>query len=471
MLIARIARTGRVPPAEGCRYAAFAGSSGRPAAERSAEEPGLPGQLSPLRAPLMVAGVSGTAFERMEGLFRRHGLTAVASGSAGAATREAGADVVLEPGSALCLVLMSGDMEITGFGTCTEVDGDRVWGFGHPMDGAGWTEIPLATGVVHAVIPSFMRSNKIGASLRTVGTIWGDESAAVFGQRGPRPAMIPVEVVLENDRGRQVYHYEAAFDPLYTPLLIELAASATVYAHSSLPPDHTIRYSVETEFQGLGTFRAADVTSLEGDFALSMDAAMPALLLIDSPFGRHRIARVRMEATVEPRARVARLEEVLLPRNTFKPGQTVRLRARWFHPRSGPAYRWAEYELPLPADIPDGTYPIAVTSSAGHLAALRNEKEHLFRVESAADLLAALNRVAAVRSDRVYLRLGVPEGGLAWRGVEMPSLPSFRTRILEESRRRDVQRYREALVREVPTEFAVQGEWTGAITVDRRADQ
>ena len=56
-------------------------------------------------------------------------------------------------------------------------------------------------------------------------------------------------------------------------------------------------------------------------------------------------------------------------------------------------------------------------------------------------------------------------------GVEFPDLPSFRRRIIQDSKRTDVTPYMETLVVAHETPYVVAGARKLAIRVDKRADQ
>lgn len=431
----------------------------------------MAGQLQPLSVPVMVSGASERTMSLMRSQLGRFGLEPVASGAASAATREAVGEVKLEPGSALCVPMMRGDMMMEGLGTCTHVDGDRVLGFGHSMFGQGSIELPLATGIVHTVIPSVARSEKLGAALETVGTLYGDENSGIFGVVGKSPPLIPMEVNVTDLRGRRSYHYEVISEERFTPSLLMMAAIESVYAHNEPPQEHTIRYDLAVEFEKLGTFKGSNFTSQRGTGGVAMDLAMPTATLMNAPFGKAKVKRASVNITVEEGSKAASFDEVLLNKMVFKPGQTVEARVRWFHYRRSPAYTNASYSLKLPDDLPDGTYTLTVCSPKTHLMGLRSEKPHLFKADTLPEALAAFNRLAAFPDNGVYLRLDLPSEGVAIDQTEMPELPSFRQKILADSRRTDIQKFSEALAVRHDTEFAVSGGQAFQIKVSRRADQ
>ena len=64
----------------------------------------------------------------------------------------------LRPGDPIGVALVTGDLEFGATGTVTEVDGNRVYAFGHPFYGLGPTQFPMTRAYVHAVLPSLFSS-------------------------------------------------------------------------------------------------------------------------------------------------------------------------------------------------------------------------------------------------------------------------------------------------------------------------
>jgi len=135
-------------------------------------------------------------------------------------------------------------------------------------------------------------------------------------------------------------------------------------------------------------------------------------------------------------------------------------------------YTSAPYSLTLPADIPDGEYELSLCSVMGQLSALRSEKPHLFQAETLSEALSALNLLGSFTGDRLYMRLNLKRGGMAYKRLEMPDLPGSRRKILSDARlTTEVTPYSEALVVEHPTDFVVNGRYTTQIQVKRHPDQ
>ncbi|HSW44743.1 MAG TPA: hypothetical protein VLM89_04145 [Phycisphaerae bacterium] len=427
-------------------------------------------ELRPLALPVMVSGAGTRTRAWIEKRFEPLGLRLVTSGAASEADKASAGAAGFRPGSVLCVPLMTGDLSMDVIGTCTEVIDNKVLGFGHALFARGFTELPLATGMVHTVFPSVLASFKLGAGLKTVGTLWGDEQTGVFGICGASPVMAPLKVTIRDERGPRTFQYQMARDRAIGATLVGSAVAGSIFSHNELPDDHVIKYRIQIEFEGVGTYETRNFTSLAGVSGVAEDLMVPVMLMSWSPFGEAPIARGRIDIEIESGTRSVRIDRLQLPRLTYRPGETVSARVRYQHTRSAPMYTEATYDLTIPQDLPDGEYALTVGSADTQLEALRQEKPHKLRAENLPDLLDMLNYVTSFPQNRLYMRLEVPKGGMAVGRLEMPELPSFRQKILMDSRRPDIVAYTEALVVEQEADFTVNGSLSTAIKVSRKKE-
>lgn len=430
-------------------------------------------QLDPMKIPLMISGLSQRSRQFLQPKFDQYGLEPIYAGSGGASATTQPADKVkLEPGSAICVSMMRGDLQMTALGTCTAVIGDRVLGFGHSMFGEGSVQLPMATGMVHTVIPSVMRSSKLGGAIDVVGTLWGDETTGIFGMVGKTPYMVPLEVLADlADRGKSEYHYELARHRSWTADLMTTGVFESMFVYSAPPEEHHIRYDIEVQYEDLGTYRTSNVSSNDGGFSLAMDLFMPTMLMTNAPFGQAKVKKSRVEFHIEKGVHAARIDEVELAKDIYKPGETITARVRFFHERHDPQYTWQSFDIDIPEEMPDGVYQLMLGSSAANLMELRREKPYLFTVESLPQMLKALNMIGSFPQNRLYMRLESPVEGLALKRVEMPELPSFQKRILAEAGRTDVSPIKESITAQHEIDWVVEGRSSLRIKVDRKAGQ
>ena len=113
--------------------------------------------------------------------------------------------------------MVTGDFDLSGIGTVTHVEGDRVYGFGHPMFGLGTCEFPMMTGYIHTVYPRASVSMKMGSPLKVVGVIDTDVSTGVAGRIGPKPDMIPLTRPGQDRAVLRAAHLQGADGPRAEP--------------------------------------------------------------------------------------------------------------------------------------------------------------------------------------------------------------------------------------------------------------
>jgi hypothetical protein len=161
----------------------------------------------PLSVPLTFSGVSAP----LASVIRRvaaHAGRAVFAGPS--APRQAGATPPLVPGSAFSVGYSSGDLSTSAIGTVTYVDGDQIWGFGHPLDSVGRRDLFLQGAYVYDIVNNPLGvgdagTYKLAAPTDNVGTLLGDGIDAVTGRTGVLPTSFPLVVsALDQDTGRRV---------------------------------------------------------------------------------------------------------------------------------------------------------------------------------------------------------------------------------------------------------------------------
>src|SRR4051794_9615557 len=109
------------------------------------------------------------------------------------------------PGSSLSVGYSSGDLSVGAVGTVSYVDGDRVWGFGHPFENSGLRSLMLQDAYVYSVISNPNVGDETGSTYKlaavghTLGTISNDTTAAVVGRSGALPATVPVRIFSEDE--------------------------------------------------------------------------------------------------------------------------------------------------------------------------------------------------------------------------------------------------------------------------------
>lgn len=115
----------------------------------------------------------------------------------------------LRPGSSMAAGLASGDITAGSVGTVSYVDGDKVWGFGHPLEGTGRRSLFLQDAYVFSIINNPVgvegaTTYKLAALGHDVGILSGDGFSAVAGRLNVLPDRFGMKIVAtDQDTGRQ----------------------------------------------------------------------------------------------------------------------------------------------------------------------------------------------------------------------------------------------------------------------------
>jgi hypothetical protein len=179
--------------------------------------------LARLAVPLACGGLHPQALAYAETALAPFGFTAVPGGPA--APADTGPDAAsLEPGSAVAVEVLRGDLQVSAIGTLTWRDGDRVLIFGHPFFQSGDVRMPLATAEITTIVANDQFSFKLGSRAREVGAALQDRRAAVGGRLGVRAPMLPLRVAIRGfSNTPQTYQFESIEDRGLAPTMVSLA--------------------------------------------------------------------------------------------------------------------------------------------------------------------------------------------------------------------------------------------------------
>jgi hypothetical protein len=394
-------------------------------------EAGSGSGASALAVPLSVCGVSSDIFAHW---LNRCGLgdslvTVPGGGSIDANDKQAISDAEnIRPGSPLAAVFMSGDISVTGTGTCTWRDGDHVLGFGHPMFGFGTSDLPMAGAQVVTTVPSFESPYKLTNTGPIIGTIFQDRISAIAGVIGQTPQLASY-LIERTHEGERLPDLKGTFapHPLLTPMLIGTAMESAL--------SHSLENSraLSVHMTGELTFAHHAPLKLDGIFS-GEDSALPDLLAdtlqpLEKLFGQtdERIVaqNLHVKFDTEERMKTWSVESVHTDAREVSPnGQinvTVELREE-FGARTSQTFT-----LNLPENVKSGTVSIRV-GGASEL----NEKGMDRQMDSAKtvdDMIAVFN--ARRLQDRVYVQAVSAASGEVVADREMPALPGSVRSVME----------------------------------------
>ncbi|MBM3331182.1 hypothetical protein FJY68_04930 [candidate division WOR-3 bacterium] len=211
---------------------------------------GLSG-LSALPLPVVMSGFTPALAALVGPELMKFGFTPVAA--TGTTSAESGDTPELVPGSAVGIALIDGDVRVSGIGTVTCRDGNRILAFGHPMVQAGSVRLPMVGGRIHSVVASVASSFKLFSPTAPLGTINQDRLAGVGGSLGPVPEMLPVTAVMSSPSGLDTYRFRIAELEDLAPMLIATGLASAIYQTEGNLEEATLTSRMTVRFSPTGT--------------------------------------------------------------------------------------------------------------------------------------------------------------------------------------------------------------------------
>ncbi|HTD24701.1 MAG TPA: SpoIVB peptidase S55 domain-containing protein [Terriglobales bacterium] len=421
--------------------------------------------LKPIEAPLVFSGFSEEAVRQFSPQFAALGLTPVMG--AGSVTDEKQPEPI-EPGSAVSMVLVRGDLDIAATCTVTYTDDDRLLACGHPVLQFGAVDIPMNKARVIATLASPLNSFKIINTTEPVGSFVQDRHTGILGRFGQNPEMIPVTLSVHGTPQPREYHYEVLNNPQLTPL----AMMATLF--SALQNANDYGSEVTYHINGKIHVDGYPDISLQNMFAPAdggSPAALGAALLLgdrfnrifDNPFSRPKVEGVNLEFDVVPDRRTAHLETARTDVTEARPGDEIVVEAVLRPYRGERIVR--RIPIKVPTSAPQGTLRILVSDSEA-LDRMRRIYSSFSQRLDLGSTIALLNKEHA--NNHLYVSILEPNPQAMIDDKVMPSLPLSVMNVMEGLRgTQDMLVVGESAVSEAstPLDYVVSGSQVISVTI------
>ncbi len=335
-----------------------------PAAKRTATWEG--NRITPLETPLLSTGLNGVHS-------LPEGISSLLSTATAAGLTQERQDS-FEAGRPLTVGLLLGELTVGTLGTISYVDGNRIYGFGHPMSGAGPVELPIIEARVLGEVSNLSAPYKFATLNPTVrGTLTEDRLPAVRGVLNEEPDLIPVKSVYAFPSGSTVElaHRVAVGLDSYTSLdLVAGAAFMPLANRIDNDPEHSIRVTTDISFAGTDSTLARSLlySSPEGRLGDSifnaysdLSFALSELMTRNDYALQVREAEVHVE--VIPETRFATVTKVTTD-SVISLGSTLNITTLL---RVG---RRSSREVELALSVPDTLFPGFYQLEVGSVATL-----------------------------------------------------------------------------------------------------
>jgi hypothetical protein len=382
--------------------------------------------LRPIATPLSMSGFTSGIGGWLADTLGQAGFAPVSAGAALVGGQPgATAEGPLEPGDAVGVSLVRGDLSLGATGTVTSVEGSRVLAFGHPFFNLGPAQLPMTRAHVVAVVPSLLNSIKLAQLGEVLGVMDQDRATAIGGTLGAGPRTIPLTVTLRANGGAaRAFAFEVSEDQLFSPLVVFAAVANVLQSYQREIGVSTIKVAGSAEI-GASVLRLDNVFG--GDSAVATAAASvaaPLAAVLRSDLGTPRLGKIALTLDTEERQRSTRLDRAWIAEPRPRAGDTITLRAETRNFRSAPQVH--TLAIPLPAGA-TGTLQLQIIDGST-LAQLEGRRRTVEQARSVDELVRLLNQQR--RGDRWYVRLVRPAAGSVVNGRDLPALPGSVLQVL-----------------------------------------
>ena len=203
-------------------------------------------RITPLEIPLLSTGLN-SVHPLPEGQ-----PSILSQASSAGITQERQAS--FEAGRPLTVGLLLGEITLGSLGTISYMDGNRVYGFGHPMSSAGPVELPIIEARVLGEISHWAAPFKYSTLNPTVrGTLTEDRLPAVRGVLGEEPELIPIKSVYAFPSGSELelaHRMAVSIGPYTSQALVSRAFFSPLLNRIDNDPEHSVRVATDISFVG-----------------------------------------------------------------------------------------------------------------------------------------------------------------------------------------------------------------------------
>ena len=316
--------------------------------------------FEPVNTPLMVSGFSEHALGMLQDKLKPFNLVPYEVGE----VPEGVTMGPLEPGSAVGVQMVRGDVSVGALGTVTYIDGDKVLAFGHPFLKKGNIGYFMTNAYVFTTMSGLENSFKVGTTGETVGLINQDRGAGVAGKIGKYPTIIPIRMMVkDNDTGiTQDAEIQVVQDEQLFPVLSATSMFNVIDKTIDRTGPGTAKISFEITARNMPgeTFKrenmfysAANIgEAAVGEFLEAMS------MLASNQYHSVDIMDVQIKVDVNEERRTATILEAQTKNITGKPGDTINIAVK-LKPFRGETYTQM-VPFVIPIDQPAGPLSLEV---------------------------------------------------------------------------------------------------------------
>ena len=284
--------------------------------------------MTPIAMPISMPAME----PELEAMFRenlRGGSILPVTASGNSTPNTAGQTPEIVPGGVLGIAFMTGDVTMSGVGTITDVVGDRLIGFGHPMMQVGATDVPMLASEIITVLANQKLSFKMATSGPVFGQLTGDFQASVVGDMSKRTNMIPVNMRVRAEELGVDERYAMRVTPMPTFAPMAIVGGFSSAIHNALPHSLAFQYRISVRWalaQGPSGTYTNHVLSSDPKEALRHVVLQPLIFALVNPYQDVDFSTFDVDVEVLPRRDLAKIVRISAPVVEARAGEAIPVR-------------------------------------------------------------------------------------------------------------------------------------------------
>jgi hypothetical protein len=379
--------------------------------------------LIEIATPVSFSGFTSGTLDRFApelkklGLEPRQGLS-----SGGNLPSNLGNPAQLRPGDMISVQLLSGDLSIGAEGTVTEVDGQRIYAFGHQFMSVGNTELPFARAEVLTLLPNLAASFKISSAKQWMGTITQDRSTSIYGELGRKAETIPLAITMKDGRATPLaYHMQMVQDRVLSPFIVQMAIYSAIEATERTLglASYSLRGAVEFQ-RGVPPLKLDNTYA--GDFNVpvlaSSGVASPLAFLMNAGFDILKIKNINLEIDASERKRLLQVDQVTASPKEVRPGEPLELTVTFTGENGVEVLKNVRYTVPVGAPMGALSFTVA---DATYSNTLDYQQMTTTAPKSPTQIVSFLNNLRP--NTNAYIRVWRTDPAFQVQGQDLPAPP------------------------------------------------
>jgi len=384
-----------------------------------------------IEAPLIIDGVSTGIIESVRDIDINSMLDNAESGISG--SRPGSGNVPeTEPGHAVAIKLIDGDMQVSAIGTCTYTEGNDIYMLGHALYTKGQINYPVSPAYIYSVIPRSDMSFKLGIAYDSnIAAGMQDRNTGVYALRNRDADMIPVSINLAGENIEMEFVRDEDVIMTMLPLMYIGAIGRRIKSGGALTAGYIMK--IVTENSGTTQYQNT-VSSETALMEIYTDLQSILYAYLKNIFKAPQIIRIDIESDIYEDIRRLSVSEILIEKKYYYPGETIK-GSIIFNEFRGGRHR-ESFTLEIPPSLSSDSLSILAVNGRNEMVFELNRNEGRYNFTNLGTLMSIIDSLNP--SNAVIIKLIEMKKGAADMNREYSSLPGTAVRSMINTGSREI---------------------------------